>query len=148
MEGPPGGGRVQVPLGAGVPPKCSIKGKGVEFSQTVMVRLVPAFGGCTMETVIVVLELAQGGSPATVYVYVPGGVTPGMKEPLNTAVLGAGPVHTPFASGFPVSTLNKFTLAPPEHSVILPPFPQRGARFSVTVTMAISEAQGAVPVTV
>jgi len=39
--------------------------------QTVMARLSPAFGAATCETCTVAEVEVQGGTPATVYVYVP-----------------------------------------------------------------------------
>ena len=148
LNGPTGGGVVQVPFKAGVPPKRSINAKAGVLLQTVITALVPALGGWFTETVTEAVALGQGAVPRTVYVYIPAVVVPGMNTPLNVVVLGAGPVHVPVGLGVLPNAVNRFTLAPPEQRAMEFDDPAFATAFSNTVTTATSAAHGVVPMTV
>ena len=70
-----------------------------------------------------------------------------MKVPKLPPVRPAG-VHVPPACGDPPNELNRFTTAPLLHRVIDPFVPALVAVFTVTVTVAVAFAHGAMPVTV
>ena len=59
-----------------------------------------------------------------------------------------GSVHVPPASGLPPSCANRPVATPLLHKVIAPSVPASAAVVSVTVTVAVAFAQGAVPVIV
>ena len=74
-------------------------------------------------------------------------MVPGVKVPRLPPVRPAG-VHVPPAAGEPPKELNRFTAAPLLHRVTEPLLPAFAAVFTVTATVAVAFAQGAVPVTV
>ena len=74
-------------------------------------------------------------------------LVPGVKVPKLPPVRPAG-VHVPPAAGEPPNELKRFTAAPLLHKVIEPLLPAIAAGFTVTATVAVEFAQGAVPATV
>ena len=70
-----------------------------------------------------------------------------MKVPKLPPVNPAGD-HVPPACGVPPNEANKFTGVPLLHRVIDPFVPAFAAVFTVTATVAVAFAHGAVPVTV
>ncbi|MBS1938175.1 MAG: hypothetical protein JSS84_10250, partial [Bacteroidetes bacterium] len=107
--------------------------------------LLPALAAACSDTATVAVALAQGATPATVYVYTPGSMVEGSYIPPAT---GLGPLHAPPTAGLPVSALARFDAAPFAHSVSVPLPPATGAACSDTVTVAVALAQGATPATV
>ena len=65
---------------------------------------VPGSGLVTTDTITVARSAGQGGSPVTVYVYVPDGCTEGSWTPANAPF---GPDHVPPVSAVAPSSGNK-----------------------------------------
>ena len=74
-------------------------------------------------------------------------LVPGVNVPKLPPVRPAG-VHVPPAAGEPPKELNKFAAAPLLQKALVPFVPAFAAGFTVTATVAVEFAQGAVPVTV
>jgi len=85
--------------------------------------------------------------PGTVYVYVPGGVLPGMKKPSMVFVEGAGPVQTPPAAGVPVNRVIMLNPCDGLHTNMELEPPAFGGAANVTTTCELSMVHGAAPTT-
>ncbi len=73
--------------------------------------------------------------------------TPGLKKWLLSRPVTIISLHVPFMSGVPPSPSKRSTVFWPEQMVKVPLVPALGAWVTVTVTVALSGSQGAVPVT-
>jgi hypothetical protein len=100
----------------------------------------PALGGVFTETIMFALLFGQGDTPFTVYVYAPGALVPGTKEPLNAPPPGA--VQVPPAFGEPPSCANSGVMGDVEQSVIAPLVPAFGGDCSNTVTVLLALVHG------
>jgi len=92
--------------------------------------------------------LGQVPVPATVYVYVPGAVFPGMNNPSIVLVEGAGPVQTPPVAGVPVNRVIILKPGDVLHTKTELEPPAFGGIANVTTTCAVLLEHGAAPVTV
>ena len=137
---------VHVPPAAGEPPKELNRFTAAPLLQSVIAPFVPAFAAVFTVTATVAVAFAHGATPVTVYVNVPATLVPGVNVPRLPPVSPAD--HVPPACGEPPSELNRFTGEPLLQSVIDPFVPAFAAVFTVTATVAVAFAQGAVPVIV
>ena len=134
-----------VPPASGVPPISSNKSIAEAVVQSVIDPGVPGSGFVTTLTTTSADADGQGDKPTTVYVYVPGVmVTASNKFPFSAL----GPLHVPPAAGLPPSSANSEVGGLVAHNAIAPSTPRFGGVLMVTVTEAVSDGQGAVPITV
>ena len=138
-------GPLHVPPTCGAPPSAAKSEVDGLLMHKVSASSVPAFGGATSVTVTVLLAFTHGAGTTMVYVYTPGVIVAGSYCPPTTAL---GPLHAPPRSGVPPSSAKRSMAASVLHSVMVPGVPASGASTTVTVMLASSAGQGALPATV
>ena len=135
---------VQVPPAWGVPPSELNKSCEGLFVQKDTLPSCPAFAFGAMVTVTTAVSLGHGAAPLTVYVYVHGVSTNGLKTPVPLCIDGdqvpPGWAETPNNENRSCGIL--------EHIATAASFPAFGGGMIDMVTDAVSLGHGAVPVTV